>query len=123
MFYKDQKLKQSNNSKNRLKLISNATKSELILKLKLDKLKYKYLFQKGFWKGDFSCIVDFYLPKPYKICIEVDGNIHLNNTQKYRDNFKNDYLINKRRFKVLRITNEQAETISLKELKDLIESI
>lgn len=122
MYYKDQKTKQSNNAKNRNYLLNNPTESELILKNKLDKLRIKNMFQKGFWKGDFSCIVDFYLPKPYKIVIEVDGEYHTTEKQKYRDSFKDKYLTEERGFNVIRLSNEEAKNITLHDLKFLIKS-
>ena len=123
MFYTNEKKKQSDNQRNRSKLLKNPTEAELIMKSKLDKIKIKNMFQKGFWKGDFSCIVDFYLPKPYKIVIEVDGGYHTTDKQKYRDSFKDRYLIEERGFKVLRFTNEEAKEISLTKLKDMIRTL
>ena len=86
------------------KLRDNATKSELIFKEILDSLKIKYIFQKGFISGDAYVIVDFYLPKPYKICIEIDGKYH--DKQKGKDKWKDDYLKG-RGFRVIRIKNEE----------------
>lgn len=121
MFYK--KGIRDRQSKNHIysnKLKANPTKSEVIFARKLEDLGIKYMFQKGFVKGDFSCIVDFYLPKPHKMCIEIDGGYHTTEKQKYRDAFKDRYLKCSRKFKVLRLANEVAEDISLEELKKLI---
>lgn len=124
MFYKEGfEKRQSINQKYSSRLKKNPTKSEVVFKEKLDKLKIRYMFQKGFCKGDFSCIVDFYLPKPFKICIEIDGGYHLDEKQKWRDHFKNKYLKETRGFKVLRLTNKEAEDISLKELRSRIYNI
>lgn len=85
-------------------LRSNSTDSEKATIKILDELKIKYIFQKGFLEGDYYCIVDFYIPKPYKICLEVDGLYH--EFIKERDMRKENYLRNYRNFNVLRIKNE-----------------
>ena len=105
--------KQSRNFKYRADLIQNPTKSELIFKKRLDDLGINYLFQKGFIKGDYHCIVDFYLPKPFKICIEIDGSIHDTEQQKARDQRKDEYL-KSRGFKVIRIKNADVMSYDLK---------
>jgi very-short-patch-repair endonuclease len=114
------KYKQSLCSKRTLKLKERATKQELIFKSKLDDLKIKYMFQKGFISGDYFAIVDFYLPK-YKLCIEVDGDYHNTKDQQLRDKYRTSYL-NKRGFKVHRFTNNESEHISLGNLSRVIES-
>lgn len=101
------------------KLRKNATYSELVFMRKLEALNIKFIFQKGFIKGDYYCIVDFYLPKPLMVCIEVDGLYHKNHNQKIKDFYRDKYL-KSRNFKVIRITNEDAERLSLKELKNLL---
>jgi very-short-patch-repair endonuclease len=118
------KEKQSSCSTRRIKLIDKATKSELIFKKKLKQLNIKFLFQKGFIQGDNFCIVDFYLPKPYRTCIEIDGGYHNTTKQqyrdKYRDKYRDIYLTKDRGFKIIRFTNEQATNISLEELERII---
>jgi len=99
----------------RLKLINNATKYELDFKLKLDQNNVKYIFQKGFFVGDFYCIVDFYIPKPYKICVEIDGGYHQTKEQIKRDYAKDKYL-KSRGFKIVRINNEDVESYNVKDL-------
>lgn len=88
-----------------------ATPEELYLKELLDALNVDYIFQKGFLSGDFFCIVDFYLPK-YKLCIEIDGGYHTTEKQKKRDWAKDKYLKETRRFRVLRLTNEEVHYLS-----------
>ena len=112
------KEKQSLCSKRQNKLKKYATTAELIFKDKLDQLEIRYLFQKGFIKGKNFCIVDFYLPKPYKICIEVDGGYHNEPEQIIRDNNRTFYLEKQRGMKVIRFTNEEAETFSLEQIKE-----
>jgi very-short-patch-repair endonuclease len=114
------KEKQSSCSTRRIKLIDKATKSELIFKKKLKQLNIKFLFQKGFIQGDNFCIVDFYLPKPYRTCIEIDGGYHNTTKQQYRDKYRDIYLTKDRGFKIIRFTNEQATNISLEELERII---
>ena len=91
----------------------NATNSEITFKNKLDLLGIRYLFQKGFISGNGYYFVDFYLPKPYKVCVEIDGGYHNTIEQKYKDSKKDRYLIEERNFKVLRIKNEDVEKFDI----------
>lgn len=60
-------------------LRAKPTKAESKVIEALDSLKIRHIFQKGFMcKGDAVRLVDFYLPKPNKIIIEVDGDSHKN---------------------------------------------
>lgn len=86
------------------RLRENATPAEINLKAMLDLCGIKYIFQKGFIQGNGYYVVDFYLPKPRKIVIEVDGNSH-DGREEY-DKRKDDYL-KKRKFKIVRITNQE----------------
>lgn len=53
-------------------------------------------------------IVDFYLPKPYGICIEIDGSSHLDPVTRKKDRLKDERLKRMNRFfRVVRIRNEQ----------------
>lgn len=104
----------------RLKKLRNTpTYSEIVFMSKLDKIGVKYIFQKGFIKGDFYCIVDFYLPKPFMLCIEIDGEYHNSKEQKTKDFYKEKYL-KSRNFSVLRITNYDAEILSIKDITGLL---
>jgi very-short-patch-repair endonuclease len=80
------------------------TKAELIVAEVLTKLGMRYIEQKGFMTANSFVIADFYLPKPHKVVIEVDGEYHLN--QKGYDDYKDRYY-RSRGFKVLRITNKE----------------
>jgi very-short-patch-repair endonuclease len=100
------------------KLRENATYAELYLKEKLTEQKVYFIFQKSFIKGDFYCIVDFYLPR-HKLCIEVDGEYHNTLSQKKKDWAKDNYL-KSRNFRVLRIPNHKAVTYTGAELIKLI---
>ncbi len=96
-------------------LIEKATPSELIIKQKLEELSIRYFFQKAFIAGDFYCIADFYIPKPYKVVIEVDGGYHQTEEQKRLDWAKDKYLRG-RKIKVVRINNEDVITADLQVL-------
>ena len=87
--------------------INNPTKSELVFKSKLERMNFRFLFQKGFIrKNDNSFYVcDFYLPN-LKLVIEVDGSAHKFRAAK--DSKKNEYLTKERKFAVLRISNQEA---------------
>jgi leucyl-tRNA synthetase len=93
------------------KLRENATPSELAFRLLLDKANIKYIFQKGFINGNFYCIVDFYLPKPYKIVIEIDGGYHSTPEQQRKDWARTKYL-NERGFRVIRFKNEDVQNLT-----------
>lgn len=69
----------------------------------LKELGLKYISQKGFMTKNSFIIADFYLPKPHKLVIEVDGGYHEH--QKNYDRWKDRYY-KSRGFKVLRIKNE-----------------
>lgn len=92
---------------NRIKTLrERATPSELIFKERLEALNIPFIFQKAFISDDYYCIVDFYLPKPHKIVFEIDGSYHDTDEQKIKDKRKDKYLIKKRKFSVIRVSNE-----------------
>jgi very-short-patch-repair endonuclease len=108
-------IKQSICSKRRNKLLKTPTVSELLMKKRLEDANIRFLFQKGFIAGDNFCIADFYLPKPYKTVIEIDGDCHLTKKQQLRDADK-DLYYNKRGFKIIRILNKDVSTFDLSTL-------
>ena len=95
------------NSKYVKTLRGNATLAEKRMQGILDELDLRYMFQKGFFASGFHCIVDFYIPKPYKLCIEINGSAHDDSSARYRDAAKERYLVNKRGFNFLSVTNEE----------------
>lgn len=105
--------------KYRNNLLNNMTYSELIFKQLLDELGIRYLSQKGFIKGNGFYIVDFYIPKPYKLCIEIDGGYHSLPKQIIKDKNKDRYLIS-RGFRVLRISNNQVKDLSSSDVFNMI---
>ena len=100
----------------RNELLNKQTESEKVFQKKLEHLKIPFIAQKGFIAGDNFCIVDFYLPKPFKLCIEIDGAYHNTERQQWRDANKNFYLEKQRKFRVLRLSNEEAINVTEKEL-------
>lgn len=100
------------------RLRENPTRSELRVKDLLIRLKEYFIFQKGFIKGDFYCIVDFYLPKR-KLVIEVDGGYHFSDEMRKKDYARDKYL-ESRGFKTLRISNRAADNISKESLNILM---
>jgi len=106
-------IKQSLCSLRRNKLIKKATPYELLFKEKLDAAGIKYIFQKGFIIGNNFCIADFYLPNPYRLVIEIDGEYHNENNQKKRDLNKNKYYRD-RGLRIKRIKNEDVLNFNVK---------
>lgn len=102
--------------------INNMTYAEHCFKQKLDILNIKYMAQKGFMNDKSFYLIDFYLPKPYKLCIEIDGEYHNTKIQKKNDAIKDHYLTSIRGFKILRFTNSTALSISIPDLKTIIGS-
>lgn len=92
------------------------TKYELIFKNFLIEIGVDFIFQKAFIAKDYYCIVDFYIPKPYKIVIEIDGEYHNNNSQILKDKKRDDYLTRVRGFSVIRIKNQDVNSLETKML-------
>lgn len=95
-------------SKRRNKLLAKKTKSEKWIELILHFLGEHYMPQKGFLSENTHYIVDFYLPKRKKLCLEIDGGYHTMQAQKEYDARRTFYLEEARGFRVLRLTNEEA---------------
>lgn len=110
------KEKQALCAKRRLELVDNATKAEIAFMARLENLGIRYMFQKGFIAGNGFCIVDFYLPKPNKLVIEIDGKYHNDPIQQYKDKKRSDYLTIQRKLRVVRITNEEVFNLSDEDL-------
>ena len=118
----DYKDKQRLCSKRTLELKSNLTEAEKRVKELFIALGVKHKTQKGFIKGDFFCIADFYLPFPYCAVVEVDGGYHNSAGQVYRDVKKDEYY-RSRRFRVLRITNDVAMSMTESDLKKQLDAL
>ena len=88
----------------------------------LKELNLKYIKQKGWLSNLNSFIIsDFYLPKPNRLAIEIDGLYHKTKEQQLKDNFKDNYLLNIRKIKTLRLSNELVFKNPLK-TKSILES-
>lgn len=101
----------------KMQLKLKATPHELRLKEMLDALKLHATFQKGFVAGGVMYIADFYLRKPWKMVIEVDGPSHWNKAQRMKDAVRDNYFRQRRHVRVLRLTNEEVARYSLVQLK------
>lgn len=107
-------------AKRRNALIARSTNAELYVQSLLDELGEDYKAQKGFLSGTTHYIVDFYLPHPKRLCLEVDGGYHSDSAQMAYDARRDKFLREVRGFRVLRITNEDAFALDAKALKELI---
>lgn len=104
-----------------MQLKKNATRHELKICAMLDRLELPYKFQKGFVAKGVMYIADFYLSKPWKMVIEIDGASHLSKAQQRIDGMRDRYFIETRRLRVLRMTNKEVEKCSLHELMSRID--
>ena len=123
-------MKLNTNSKNqsllsvrRNELIQKATKAELHVKRLLEEIGDDFCFQKGFFNQSTHYIVDFYIKKRKKLCLEIDGGYHLNPSQIIYDRNRDWFLTEVRGFTVKRITNEQAFSMKSGDLFALIKEI
>lgn len=88
-------------------LIANATRAERLVLTELNKLNVRFVFQKVCIARGYSCIADFYFPRPAGLVVEIDGGYHSNPEQKKKDDHRTIYLTQERHFTVLRFTNEE----------------
>jgi len=65
---------------------------------------YRFRQQHGF--GPF--VLDFYCPA-LRLCVEVDGGVHQEESVKEKDEDRTVFL-NENRIKVIRVTNDEVET-------------
>lgn len=106
-------------SRYRRELLKRQTPSELHMMSLLAEAGLRAIPQKGFIAGKGFCFADFYLPRPWKLVIEVDGGYHATPAQQARDAAKDAYYA-QRGFRVLRITNEQVFDMGSRELARLV---
>jgi very-short-patch-repair endonuclease len=98
-------------------LKERATKSEIKVMSILNEEKIRFIEQKGFIAGNNFCIVDIYIPKPYYICLEIDGEYHNTERQRKRDINKEQYIKTlSKKYKIVRITNKEVEEYSSSEI-------
>jgi very-short-patch-repair endonuclease len=81
------------------------------IRFKSEKVVYK---QKSFY------IVDFYIPDK-NLCIELDGGYHEDPKQKQKDFLRDKYLLGQG-YQNWRMTNEEAMTLTVQQVKEKIES-
>lgn len=105
-------------SKRRHELLRRPTEAELHVKSLLDKLGERYIFNKGFCTNTRFFIVDFYIKRRRKLCLEIDGKYH--EDQRWYDESRDWFLRTYRKVRVLRITNEVAMNLDSKSLLKLI---
>ena len=90
-------------TKLKVKLKKEASPVELAFYKILKKNVRHVIWQKGFnGLSGKMMFVDFYIPKPYKLIIEIDGKQHLEKENMIKDAERDEWLTNKG-YKVLRI--------------------
>lgn len=97
------------------------TLSESRVEQLLKEIGEDYIPQKGFLNGSTHYIVDFYLPRPRELCIEVDGGYHANPSQTEYDRQRDMFLSLIRGLKVVRITNYAVASMKAGDLLEIIE--
>lgn len=102
------------------KLRLNPTRYENILKSKLNKAGYKYVFQKAIYNEWYFCIVDFSLVGR-KLIIEVDGQHHIENIDQLKKDYGHEKFLSSIGYKVVRLLNSEVEKITVKQLKKIVE--
>ncbi len=102
----------------RARLIKHATKAETRFRQILRQLKVQHVFQKEWLEGDAFYISDFFFEKA-KLTIELDGPYHLEKEQKKKDTIKSLWLA-EQGIRTIRIKNEKAAWMSLKQIKALL---
>ena len=109
---------QSLSSRRRDRLVKHATLPELRIVRLLTELGERFIFQKSFFTNYRFFIVDFYIKRRHKLCLEIDGKLH-EKTGAY-DELRDSFLTEFRKVRVLRITNERAMKITKAQLLKLI---
>ncbi len=102
----------------RKELISRPTEGEILAMQMLNLLGIKYHFQKGFFSYNKFYIIDFYIPKLRKLCLEIDGLCHECN-DKY-DLARDSFLRKVRGFRVVRITNDEIMNMTTSQFHERI---
>ena len=98
-------------------LRDNKTQYELSFEKILIDNNIKFIAQKGFFNNNSFYIVDYYIPRPYKIIIEIDGEYH---EDRIREDRERDRYFKSRGFRVVRILNKDVKDF---EIKTLIQSM
>lgn len=101
-------------------LVAKATKPELYVKSLLDAIGEDYCFQKGFFTSNKHVIVDFYIKRRGKLCLEIDGGYHSDSAQSEYDRRRDWFLEHIRGFRVKRVANEVALALDEQSLLSLL---
>ena len=81
------------------------TKEEDLFESILKEYNVRYIKQKGFVSKCHTCLIaDFYIPKPHKLIIEIDGGYHL--TRLHKDYGRDQFFLKERKIKTIRFTND-----------------
>lgn len=81
-----------------------------------------YMKQKGFLSEAYVCfIADFYLPKPYKTIIEIDGSYH--DTRVYEDKSRDTFFLQQRGIRTIRFDNSFVLDNSVEYLSSLLNTL
>jgi very-short-patch-repair endonuclease len=107
-------------AENRKKLLKNRTTSELAVEKLLLQAGFRAISQKGFLTTRSFIIADFYLPKPHKLIIEVDGSSH--DRKQHKDLERDCEMLLGRGIRTLRIKNDVVATLTTTELSQMIAS-
>lgn len=86
----------------------------------LDTMGEHYVFEKGIFTAHKFFLVDFYFPKPRKLCLEIDGAYHDSPAQMAKDKARDKFIRTKRKMRVSRITNEHALSLTAQQLLNII---
>ena len=88
-------------------LKGRATEAELRFQELLKQYEFAHEFQKPFKHAGTFVIVDFYLPD-YQVVVEIDGEYHDDEIQKWKDQMRTCRLMAKNNIKsVVRFSNDQ----------------
>ena len=89
-------------------LRKKATPAEKIFKKTLKEYKLKATFQKPFYRVDgLRCIADFFFRDKPNIIVEIDGGYHNSSEQQRKDDFRTNWLNDRRNCRVIRFTNNE----------------
>lgn len=95
-------------------LLAHQTKAERHFAQILRNLKIRSQPQAIFFLDDYHYrIVDFYIPKPYRVIVELDGSVHDSQEAKSYDEWKDRKLITRNhKFNILRFKNDEVFSLN-----------
>ena len=106
-------------TKRRTELLKRPTVAELHVKSLLDELDEAYIFNKGFYTTNRFFIVDFYIKRRHRLCLEIDGKYHEDRVA--YDEGRDWFLKTVRNVRVVRLKNEFALRLDATTLDVLME--